>query len=438
MGNVLSGSLKAVMIKKVFSFFLILLFVFISLTSFSDSFSPLAEAPNWNELAVFHETITQEAFLQQLEKIYLENPASLPRWVEPGTKGVLLRKTAFSADGFFLKFASSAQTQKPLPSLPKIFEFKSSTLEPLKGLRIAIDPGHLGGSWARMEERWFQLHGFAPIAEGDLTLKVAKILKEKLIQKGAEATLVRSGAQPLTHDRPETLKKVALKHLEFLYRTGLHPEIQWPLSMQSAAVSRESEILFYRTSEIRARARYINQTTHPDLVLCLHFNAENWGDPTHPVFASQNHFHLILNGNYTDEELEYEDIRFEMFKRLLSGYSTVEKKWASPVASRFAKETGLPSPLYAGAHARRSPENSFVWMRNLLANRLYEAPVLYFEPYLMNHPLVYERILMGDYPGLRRFQGKEFKSIFQEYADAVVAGLEDAVLGHQPESLRIK
>jgi hypothetical protein len=42
----------------------------------------------------------------------------------------------------------------------------------------------------------------------------------------------------------------------------------------------QSEKLFYRVSEIHARAKKVNNTIKPDLVLCLHYNAEAWGDAT--------------------------------------------------------------------------------------------------------------------------------------------------------------
>src|SRR5690606_26522963 len=80
---------------------------------------------------------------------------------------------------------------------------------PLDGLRIAIDPGHIGGRWGKMEERWFQLPGSPPVQEGDMTLRVAKLLKPKLEALGATVTLVRNEAEPVTDIRPEMLRDEA-------------------------------------------------------------------------------------------------------------------------------------------------------------------------------------------------------------------------------------
>ena len=74
--------------------------------------------------------------------------------------------------------------------------------KPLAGLRIAIDPGHIGGKWAKMEERWFQIGKGKPVTEGDMTLRVAKLLEDRLKKLGAEVRLTRTGTSPLTKTRP--------------------------------------------------------------------------------------------------------------------------------------------------------------------------------------------------------------------------------------------
>ncbi|HZC59387.1 MAG TPA: hypothetical protein VE154_05295, partial [Chthoniobacterales bacterium] len=61
--------------------------------------------------------------------------------------------------------------------------------------------------------------------------------------------------------------------------------------------------------------------------------------------------------------------------------------------------------------------------RNLLANRLYECPVIYVEPYVMNSEEVFARIQAGEYEGLRNFGGVLRPNIFEEYVDGVVTGL---------------
>src|SRR5205823_8848334 len=60
------------------------------------------------------------------------------------------------------------------------------------------------------------------------------------------------------------------------------------------------------------------QTCALPIFICLHFNAEGWGDPNEPTFTDINHLHLLVNGSYLQNELELDDERFEMIRRLLS------------------------------------------------------------------------------------------------------------------------
>ena len=95
---------------------------------------------------------------------------------------------------------------------------------------------------------------------------------------------------------------------------------------------------------------------------------------------------------------------------------------ASAVATAFLEDTGLPAYLYRlGKPARQV--GPALWTRNLLANRLYQCPVLFCEPYVMNNEEVYNRVQAGDYDGEREVAGKLRKSIYREYRDAVVKGL---------------
>ena len=77
---------------------------------------------------------------------------------------------------------------------------------PSPGSASRSDPGHLGGRWARMEERWFRIGDSAPVMEGELTLQVARLVAERLLALGAErADLVRETTEPTTPLRPSDL-----------------------------------------------------------------------------------------------------------------------------------------------------------------------------------------------------------------------------------------
>ena len=139
---------------------------------------------------------------------------------------------------------------------------------PLEGVRIAIDPGHLGGDFAELEERWFQFGDGRPVTEGDLTLQVATLLEPRLTALGAEVTLVRSAPGPVA--RPERAPALAIRPGQ---TAGRHPGGGPPAFPSASSTGRP------RSASVPRR---VNEEIQPDLVLCLHFNAEAWGDPNAP------------------------------------------------------------------------------------------------------------------------------------------------------------
>jgi hypothetical protein len=276
-----------------------------------------------------------------------------------------------------------------------------------------------------MEERWFQVGNTQPVQEGDLTVKVARLLAPRLRELGAKVFFVRNSNEPVTVKRPDDFREIATK---ILIKNGVpqpRADVLDPNDPEKEQTIRwQSEILFYRYSEIRRRAALVNFKLHPDLVLCLHFNAEGWGAPDNPTLTDINHLHLLVNGSYLQQELDYDDERFEMIRRLLSRGYDEELPLADTIASAMAGETQLPAYEYPTTNSTTKVGSSgYVYARNLLATRLYRCPVVYCEPYVMNSNDAFARIQAGDYEGTRDVNGTERKSIFREYADSVTDGL---------------
>jgi hypothetical protein len=404
---------------------IVLFFAFI--TAHAQRLSPLAPPPDWSQLDAFQETITRDEFVRLLEGVFA--PAGAAKGViEVQDDAAVIKMTLTPPTEFRLRFAKDAAVAKAAPRFWRTPAQLGAAPEgqPLAGLNIALDPGHLGGAWAQMEERFFQIGESRPVTEGDMTLRVAKMLAPKLRALGAQVSLVRDTTEPVTKDRPETLREAARAELA---REGITAPRENYEGMndpgRGLTVQAQSELLFYRISEIRQRAALVNTQAKPDLVVCLHFNAESWGDPLHPDFVPRNHLHVIVNGCFSAGELHFDDQRLEMVENLLSGRFPEELAVSAPVANALAAATKLPPYTYTTGNAIRAADNPYIWARNLLANRLYRAPVVFLEPYVMNSEVVWERVQAGDYEGEQMIGGKMRRSIFREYAEAVAEGLRD-------------
>jgi len=402
------------------AFFAFCLFGLAPLACPAQRTTPLSDPPDWERLDQFQETITHDEFVALLETVYAPDHGA---WLDVSPTEVTI--VEHGAKHFVLRFANGGQMRRPLPRYwAAVTDLPPDDQRPLSSLKIALDPGHLGGRWAKLEERWFQVGSSPPVAEGDLTLRVAQLLAPRLRELGAEVFLVRSQPEPLTSLRPAQLKIQAIASLLDRGILNILPSYSGPTDpTKELSVDWEAERLFYRIAEIHARARIVNEELKPDLTICLHFNAEPWGDPSHPALVRADHFHLLVNGSYSSSELAYDDQRFAMLVKLLNQVYSEELACAEAVGRSFAAESALPPYSYNTPNAKRVGISGVVWARNLLANRLYECPVIYIEPYVMNNEEVFERIEAGEYEGLRYFGGAMRPNIFQEYVTAVVNGL---------------
>jgi len=390
----------------------------------------LGSRPRWSVLENYQETITHDEFAHRVNDVYCTHGFA-PDLIEINEKTARILMNRETQKFFRLRFAEKDDGRKSVPRLWRSAKSlpPAKPGKPLLGLKIALDPGHLGGKWAKMEERWFQVGNRSPVQEGDLTLRVAQLLAPRLRELGAKVLFARNSDEPTTPKRPDDFRELARKILikNGVPQSRIGGNVLDPNDPDKEQTIRwQSEILFYRYSEIRRRAALVNFKLHPDLVLCLHFNAEGWGDPNDPTLTETNHLHLLVNGSYLAEELEFDDERFEMIRRLLSRAYDEELPLADTIALAMARETGLPPYEYPTTNTTtKVGVSGYVYARNLLATRLYRCPVVYCEPYVMNSKDVFARIQAGDYEGTRNVNGVELKSIFREYADSVVDGLVD-------------
>ena len=397
--------------------------------------SALGTTPEWLKLQSFHQTMTRAEFEAAVNDIYSDASPLPPPW-KLESDGVVVQTGDPAKPEARIAFSQKAQ-----PPLPGTRTWrKASELPPLKGrpilsdVHFAIDPGHIGGAYSPLEERYLSFASGEAIQEGHLTLITAQVLAERLKALGAYVSLVRESLEPVTNMRSIDLIAPAR---QLLQEAGF-PQPQESYSgltgeAKIITVQWQSEKLFYRVSEIHARAKKVNVTIKPDVVLCLHYNAEAWGDAASPQFSPANHLHVLVNGCYAPVELQQQDVRFEMLHRLFSRIHEEEVPLAEAVAGGMSSATGLPAYLYTTPNARRVGTSPYVYARNLLANRLYQCPVVYLEPYVMNHEETYRRLLNGHFLGRTLIAGRLQSSAIEDYVRGVVNGVVAYYQKHRPQ-----
>ena len=228
---------------------------------------------DWNALDFSNSPIQSTEFERLLNELY----APYGEWhdlIQIQEDGfTVARSSETPSDKIFIPFSKQSLSTPPN---------KTS----LRGLRIAIDPGHIGGTWGPLEERSFSLNNGPTVQEGDLTLAVAKRIKDILEAKGAIVYLTRVNSNPVTPLRPKDFEQEAQSRIpQTKERFG---------DALTQARQKLTTRLFIRSAEIKERARLLNQNFNPDFAIALHINANGWEDPENPTAVTDNNAHILV------------------------------------------------------------------------------------------------------------------------------------------------
>ncbi len=119
--------------------------------------NPLADPPKWKSLQKYQRTITRDEFERLLRSVYCSQGIN-DEFIRLDRDFACILMDRDAQTWFTLRFAKDGRRRRlgPRPwrtaqSLPR-----QKRKGALAGLKIALDPGHIGGEWAKMEERWFQ------------------------------------------------------------------------------------------------------------------------------------------------------------------------------------------------------------------------------------------------------------------------------------------
>ncbi len=399
--------------------------------------SPRLPTPNpWFPIDLYQGTITRQQFEQKLHKLYDPFSAFTP-YLDINDSRVVVYPSVRERQTpqFVLQFAPPNHPRAPMRwfRTPAEVRTMSHPLDkPLNGLRVAIDPGHIGGPWAQMEERSTRYNGSAPVQEGDLNLITGRLLKQELTNMGATVFMVRDSTEPVTPYRPgdmiEQARELLIAHSNHATNLRALPPDKLNL-LFGQRLMELSEFLFYRCSEIVERGNRIRNNFVPDITVTLYIDATPRSGRGRVTPGNANIF--FVGGSYTRSEMQDPEMQRRCVYKMVEGSSDIETEVAADIANVFTQRTGLGPVMYGDSSTTRAviPGNPYVVARNLAANREYDGPVVCTEPYFMNNKVVYKRLLAGDYEGQRTFDGKSYGSIFREYADCVAQGLVKAYAG---------
>lgn len=221
-----------------------------------------------------------------------------------------------------------------------------------KGLKVALDPGHIGGSFAEEEMRYIEMEYDPAIKfyEGDLNLFTAFLIEDELKAKGVDVLILRDKIGLSSHglkfsdflrDPAEIQKAIDLISYDDIART-------WWMSDQNRF---DYANVLFTQYDYKLRAKQVKQYK-PDLTISLHLNAcfpnkievEVNGQIFRRDRETQNNYHLaFVPGGYMNGELDYEIQRIEFLYWLVSGKLEESVSLAKHFVNEIEAPTGVDS-----------------------------------------------------------------------------------------------
>lgn len=284
----------------------------------------------------------------------------------------------------------------------------------LVGVKIAVDPGHLGGPYARLEERFIDIPPSLErgesiqFDEGTLTFLTAMYLKILLEKEGAIVMMTRDqiGKNVFSESFFDWLKN--------------KPNL-WAGEVSLNKLFRK----YYNPLDLRARANKINAFA-PDLSIVIHYNSHEGSDEisSNHCVVSNNFNMVFIPGAFCSNELVEQESRFEFLRLLITNDLTHSHDLSLAILEKFGSclqvpiVTKIDGARYLQSVCLKVEEG--VYARNLALTRLIHGPVCYGETLVQNNIDECQNLGRQDFV----IHGMTCSSRIKEVAEAYFEGIK--------------
>lgn len=317
---------------------------------------------------------------------------------------------------------------------------------PLQNLKIAIDPGHMGGKfWDNLTGKFAHDSQGRILSEGVINLQTSLLLKAELEKLGAIVFLTHDDFKPVTDVDYKTfdIKPYALSEL----RESIHKDWFQTL-IASAPVGEKLFRNFENSSDFRklfaesSRDNYFIKREdlwkrtelidrfQPDLVLIIHYDTADLPNDTtalNPKAPRQTKSFVF--GSYEASEFGSRESRKFFTRHLLDKNSFDESVLLSRyIVKKMQKELNLDLPTSADLGSTQIEPGIFA--RNLMVPRRLKAsvPVAYLECLFFNRPDEFALLSQADHTMTIGGKSVPYSNRVQQVANTIKDGVVEYVL----------
>ncbi|HSX03567.1 MAG TPA: N-acetylmuramoyl-L-alanine amidase [Rhabdochlamydiaceae bacterium] len=359
---------------------------------------------SFSDFDLYQKKLTREVVQRKIDAFLKKDPG-LDAYYQLGNDSLILYKTPKTQKNPIVDYVLQFDDQL-------MAEEKKEKKESLSGVKIAIDPGHFGGSYAFLEERFISI-GKIQFDEGTLNLLTALYLKQLLEQEGAIVLLTkeRAGKGVFEEDFFDWLKKTPQnwmnKTLNKIFRNEYNP------------------------LDLRARAEKINEF-RPDLTVIIHFNSHHAGNemPSNHFVTDSNYNLVFVPGAFCKDELEQQDARYEFMRLICTNDLKNSFHLSQSILDKFSEILKVPVVEeaddigYLQKCCIKVEEGIFA--RNLALTRLIHGPLCYGETLIQNNKDEYKILGKKDF----EIGGIRCSARLKQVAEAYFEGIKSYLRHH--------
>lgn len=311
---------------------------------------------------------------------------------------------------------------------------------PLKGLKIAIDPGHMSTrDWDKYTGKFVKDRAGNYVSEGLIALQTALLLKQDFEALGAEVKLTRENHEAVT-EVPLRSLDVKTYALEALREQSLQ---SWFLSLISQnpvgsrlynsftnsskfkSLFRESARYnyFVLREDLEARVK-IFEDFQPDISFAIHYDSQD--PPRNPTGVNTKNYSRVktyVHGSIApDEWATNSDRRYFLHHALDTASWDASFSLAKNVVNSLSSTLGLGYDNGGGGNSRLVAPG--VFSRNLyVTKKSFGHAHTYIECLHYNDPTEFRRMLRKDYSMQIDGQTTYYSSRVRQVADAIRDGV---------------
>lgn len=341
----------------------------------------------------------------------------------------------FTKDARFISsFADRDGLEVPEYRIDGQLSLEPDRRKSLRGMRIALDPGHMGGDVWDSRTGKYVAQGKTKVSEGVIALQTALLMEARLRALGAEVLITRRSLAPVTtlaYDKLDVRdygrRELRLRSLEDWFQSllGANSEGALPGAFEKSggvkkAFSENARSDYFAMREdLFARDRKIKEF-RPDLTIVIHFDA----DKASPNPKVTNRTRAYVAGAFGKTEFATGESRANFLKHLAKGRQYRRSVVLSEaIVGEIASKLSVPVPSSDVQGSLRVAPGVFA--RNLALTRIVsDAPLTFLECLYYGNPAEFSRLARSD-GGTLQIDGRPmaYSSRLRDLADAITSGV---------------